>query len=544
MNLTSGIPGMIQSAVDAYYKARLAKKGETLTSDEFMNGVFEGCKPLMKAWVRYFEDPHWETLRLIYNDRKTSATTNLERDMDKSSVLMDTGLLSIDILRREYVFICPLFERFVAEELKRPFVVPSQTDKLLKSTEKTGAITINVTIDNSITDNSIKNTLTVENAFIAPGLTASGILQLLSSDANSGLIGDPRSGYAEALKKRFTSIKRKPLSGTFGGLGEDTKECQIEQDIVFDEFSSQIIQNVNVDDNQDLIDVTPTELETLDKRFSEARGRKTRPALTDALLNTLSERCQFYMKLSVVVEDALSFIKMDDYSPQLVLYGKALEQSLRDNFYELFHMDSTLRSFSVGNGKTFCDVVKDRSFISSYQFIIGDNINYLSRLAGEKQISFQNQSLTPGWWTELKNEINEARLIRNMADHAGSHSPGSDSVDDIFHCLVGSEESDGILRKTKVGNYLMNMLMTGDSSVSELLAKDSSVVTITEVKSDGRMQGKIENCEIVVKISKKKVQQYLYKNPDAHFEPGMKLHVKLLQYANNDMCDFFTARIL
>lgn len=548
MNLTDGIPGMVQNAVNAYYDARQAKDGDAFTSNEFMNVVFEGCKPLMREWIHYLKDTsHWETLRIIFDKRKSSTTTMLERDKDQSPVLTDTGLLLLDPLRGQYKFTCPVFERFVAEELKRPFYIPSETDKLLKALENQDVNTVNITIDNSVIDNSTidnstKNTLTVENTIIVPGLTASGILQLLNSDAD--FIGDVRLGYASALAKKFGEIQRKPLPQALSGGNEDAIDLQIEQDAVFDEFGSQILQNVNVDDNQDLIDVTPTELETLDKRFNEVRGRNIRSALTDSFLNALSERCQFYLKLSVVVEDALSFINMDDFSPQLVLYGKALEQTLKDNFYELFHSDSTLSSHRVESGRTFLDVSKEKSFISSYQFIIQDNANYLSRLAEDNQIRFHNKNLTSVWWRELKDEIHKARLIRNMADHAGVSSPKKENVDSIFSYLVGNEKSEGILRKSKVGIYLMNMLTTGDSSVSELLAKDSCVVTITEIKPDGRMQGAIDDCTIAVKISHKKIHQFLLTNPDAHFEVGMKLYVKLLQYSNNDTNDFFIAKIL
>lgn len=544
MNLTDGIPGMIQNAINSYYLARQQKNGNPLTSDEFLNVVFEGCKPLMREWVHYLKDTaHWDTLRIIYDNPETNTTTALERDKDTSSVLTDTGLLTIDSLNRKYIFTCPLFERFIAEELQRPFQMPSETDKLLKAIEQQSGNTINITIDNS-TENTTNNTLRVENTIIAPGLTASGILQLLNTDRSTELIGDTRASYASALAKQFGSIQRQSLPQFSNSIIEETIESQMEQDTAFDEFGSQIVQNVNIDDNQDLLDVSPEELETLDKRFSEARNRNVRSGLTDSFLSALSERCQFYLKLSVVVEDALSFIKMDDYSPQLVLYGKALEQSLRDNFFDLFHSDSTLSSYPVDSEKTFLDVLREKSYISAYQFIIRDNTFYLSQLAKDNNVQFQNENMTVQWWKALNTSIHHARLIRNMADHAGNESPTQKNVDEIYTYLLGKDDDKGILLKANAGRYLWNMISTGDFSVGDLLSRDSCVVTITEIKPDGRMNAIIDNCSISVKISRKKVQRFIMNNPDVHFVPEMKISAKLLEYSNNGIEDFFVGKII
>ena len=172
--------------------------------------------------------------------------------------------------------------------------------------------------------------VSVENMQIVQGISVKVFLQLLggSSREESGLL------IGRRLQRQISQFDREKIRIEMNRPVTDAAEHDRRVDQAFAEAGQQIFQDVQVDEYQDIIEITETELQTLDERFLLARNR-IHQDLKDDLLDKQSERCQFYIKMAVVVEEALSMpgIEFDDFSAQLILYGKAAEQALRDNLF-------------------------------------------------------------------------------------------------------------------------------------------------------------------------------------------------------------------
>ena len=78
----------------------------------------------------------------------------------------------------------------------------------------------------------------------------------------------------------------------------------------FDRASQQLFQDVQVDEDDKIANVTSAELRTLEGRFAAAREKIHRD-LSDEMLERQSERCRFYLKMAVVVEEALTLPGID-----------------------------------------------------------------------------------------------------------------------------------------------------------------------------------------------------------------------------------------
>jgi hypothetical protein len=328
-------------------------------------------------------------------------------------------------------------------------------------------------------------------------------------------------------------------------------------DEAFHKLSQSVVQDVPVDEDNDLL-VTPAELQTLDTRFAQARTRRA-GMLTDEILEAQSQRCQFYLKLSVIVEDALELpgIQMEDYSPQLVLYGKALEQALRDNFYELFHREQKLSTYDTrshcynGNSsETFGKKAVDDTMIGGYAHLIAAQSTHLASLCQTNQIKEQNQTKETAawtsWWNRLQNDIHEARRIRNLADHASPTSPDRQSLQDMCTLIMGSDAATGILPRLCVGSALQRELYPPVISfeVVQRFVNNSCAVLCTAVKTNGGIKAVIRDGGYVVSISSKRVQAFCTANGCQRSELlNRELVVKVLKSESQGGKDFFTAEI-
>lgn len=214
---------------------------------------------------------------------------------------------------------------------------------------------------------------------------------------------------------------------------------------------------------------TKEEMQTLDERFLEVRSRGVRTEVTDAFLGSLSEECGFYLKIAIVVEDALKaldMVNLGDFSAQLVMYGKVLEQCLRDNMYLLFSTERTLKDWdlyahkkNVESRNRFGAMRITQTFIGNYMHMMTDKKNYLSQLCNNKSVQdeedkMQDTSDWNDWWKNLSNDVDAARTCRNSADHAGSKSK-KDDLTVMCGLLFGDK---GILTRCSVGKRLYDKI--------------------------------------------------------------------------------------
>ena len=250
-----------------------------------------------------------------------------------------------------------------------------------------------------------------------------------------------------------------------GRLAEDSRfvidrnVSQEELDERYDEVADEIVGEI--------VPQLPSaeELQTLDERFREVRSRGVRTEITDTFLDALTDECQFYLKIAVVVEDALRIlhtVNLGDFSAQLVMYGKVLEQCLRDNMHELFHTEKKLKIWDLYRHKEddkstqcFGSMQVTKTFIGNYLYMMRDKKNYLSQLCNNKAIeSEEAQRKATGewnqWWKALSEDVDAARECRNTEDHAGSKSD-KDDLQIMCNLLFGDK---GIMNRCRVAKKL------------------------------------------------------------------------------------------
>lgn len=576
LNLTSGIPAMIQYTLNALYKQCL-KNPVPLTKSIIRDIAFQNCASLMEAWTKHLSDRHWKILRIVLDGGDARECDKLPKNDNVCNHLLDTGLITCSIEMNSETgdpaqklhFNCPLFEMYVRRELGRPEPdeppkkEPSKIEKIVNGlTGNKEGITLNIEYHENIVtnnDNSVTNNLNAENIQIVQGMSASELIGILTSTDSLCGISDSRQFFAtslsnqirEALPAEVFSLPAKPSNIT---EVEFDRLC----DEKFDEIGQRIIQDVEVDDDQELINVTTEELQTLDNRFYEAVSR-CRNGFDTRLLNIFSERCKFYFKLAVIVEDALNFpgIKLQDYSPQLVLYGKVLEQSLRDNLYPLFHKDKELGEYdtytnkkSASSPNVFRNKNSEKSFIGDYAHLINAQRQYLSEICSDKNIQSNGQNLDvaqwESWWRGLEDDIHQARKIRNKTDHASPISPDSTDLNNMFDCLAGTPLKEGVLSRLETGLNLFRALYPASvpQSTIDSLINQECTMTVLEKKPDGRIKGILDDNYMPVKISKKKYVDFLSKNPESNIVIRDKLQVRISDFRAQDDEEFFCAEIL
>ena len=547
LDITAGIPGLLKDALREVFAAK-SQSGCELSAEELTEYALAGCHELMDKWVQYFDDARWETAEAVVECVSEAAIrSRLTKDADKLSSLTKAGLIIKNIRRQEYHPICPLFKTYLLNELSRrkkneiipaPQPEPQRLEYHYHFSEGTKFVQ---------GDDHSQN-LTAQNVQIQNGLTVSNVLELLGT-------GDTRDLFASRLSEQL----RKSIStGSMGMLPRSEYASEEAYEEAYDQAFSNAIQDLETDEEQDLV-VTPAEMQTLDSRFADARTR-CRTYLTDELLSQQSERCQFYLKLSVIVEDALELpgIQMEDYSPQLVLYGKALEQALRDNFYDLFHKDSTLSVYNTYHNcpepysdDVFANKTINQTLIGNYTCLIAAKRSYLVGLCQDNPVTIPDQPADingwNSWWNRLNSDVSTARKIRNLADHADSVSPDRSSLNNMCDMLLGSGSDVGILPRTVVGKQLRQNLFPPEISheVLEKFLNNTCRVQCTTVKKNGGIKGVTCDGGYPVNISPKRAKSFREANScqDVDFT-GKILMVKVLECTTQDNKDFFGAQIL
>lgn len=258
----------------------------------------------------------------------------------------------------------------------------------------------------------------------------------------------------EQIMGRITGDSRFSIDRTV-----DEAALDVRFDEVADEIVSEFVPQLP----------TPEEMQTLDERFREVRDRGIRTEVTDAFLDSFTEECQFYLKIAVVVEDALRIlhtVNLGDFSAQLVMYGKVLEQCLRDSMFELFHTERKLKIWDLYRHKEdaqstqcFGTMQVNKTFIGNYLFMMRDKKNYLSQLCNNKAIESEEAQVQATaewnrWWKTLSEDVDAARECRNTADHAGSKSE-KDDLTVMCDLLFGEK---GIMNRCKVAKKLYDKI--------------------------------------------------------------------------------------
>lgn len=404
------------------------------------------------------------------------------------------------------------------------------------------------------TDNS--QTLNADNVLISNGISFQELIHWIANpDQDNLATADFQQFLGNTLSDRFRRFLADSAPPERGSESDDEYELICDQH--FSSIGSKMLPDIQVnEDNEAIIEVDAEELVTVDQRFDAVRHR--RPALTDEVLMSQSERCQLYLKLSVIVEDALAVVGMfmEDYSPQLVLYGKALEQSLRDNLYVFFSTDSTISVWDTfkqredpDSSNVFKNLIRDMSFIGSYVFVLKNQREYISHRCVDNGIRINGK--TQGfyewkyWWKDLTGSIANAKKIRDKTDHASQTAPVKADLDAMCNRLFGDANNPGVLTRLTIGLDLALLLMEEENLESiHSLENTEREAVISKIKPGNALDCTILDGNYVAKISKSAVNKFLSTHDNIELCEGMHICAMLGLYELQDGNEFFHATLV
>lgn len=572
-NLSGGIPKLVNILAKQIYENLLANNG-TVNVGEVMKAARSKCEPILDGWCKLLTDAQLDAIRKLTARCSSDEKYGYYDFTAESNEVAVAALESRNLFRRysyvdqnrnlifpgDYVmrFNSLLFQRY-CREMK--MVAAAKRNPLCGAEEKKSKdkqLVINTYNYGTIYENGAANnsqSLNVQTMQVVQGISPKEFLQMLNHSGSPEELGMLISGRLQKyIREKFD--RRELLEA----MEQPYMDIVAHDDLVdqaFDQIGQQMFQDVQIDENDDIVDVTPTELRTLEGRFAAAR-EKIHQDLTDEMLERQSERCQFYLKMAVVVEEALTLpgIDFDDYSAQLILYGKAVEQALRDNLFTLFHREAKLSAYSLGR-KSENPIARDnfshmniaKTFIGSFAHLIGAKSNYLAYLCAD--VSFeQYKGKIPSdwvtWWKDLATDIHHAREIRNLASHAGSESPEREKIEEMYGLLVGSSGTQGILERILAGKDLSYRYNVPSMTRVEADKMTGQICEMqcTKQKSNGGIRGKLIGTGYEVNISPRKVNRY-QENCSVSYST-MENHifmVKILELKHDSGRDFFTAEI-
>lgn len=289
------------------------------------------------------------------------------------------------------------------------------------------------------------------------------------------------SNYIEDIwKKTISTFNISPdVTGNYH-LGEKSEE-------VVNYFGDKIfpIDKITADDEKS---------KKLDDNFESIR-KNISPAISNKLLKDLSPKCRLYVKVAVIVEYSLKNITLSDYSATLVMYGKALEQGLRDSLYEVIQGNDILNKLTDRRENPITAIEREKTTIGNYVAYIDNNIQPLSEETKnlqdnqeEIQKSVNEWSI---WWEKLRDEIKDAGNIRNRSDHAGLNIPDTD----LYKMKKLLFVNEGIFESLNI----INILVETRNRDADKVQDQEDLIKIVQAEFIGeRMQ---ENYLIVGRLS-------------------------------------------
>lgn len=513
--LTGGFPLLLNNAAKHAFNALNsgdADNWEQITRENTMKEAV----PLFKRWCKVTPD---EQLDLLANLPERVALW--DRDLVTAGLLEKRGLLLRDFeVRRDgrhikkdgYIYNCGLFRAFChnpewMEEVRRnnplrkveapapvfdiaalmggnPQVPPVPVPPVNPPVIPPGS-NVEINIYNGPVNNNQSTVLA------APSFE--GLLSILSMD---------RQQMGTKLLNMFHQAKAAlpPVIDTDTAEIIEAADDQAAQRISA-VFIPEEVESENMEQYQQ-------EQKTLEDRFNAVRASVDPDGyLDDALLNSLSVKCRMYLQIAVVVDDAmeaLSGLQMEDLSAQMVMYGKVLEQCLRDNLYELFSHDENLRYFDSFAGKTdrasksvFANMNRKQATIGSYIMMLQRKSGYLQALCRDHGVSYQDQKIHYDWWKDLGKDTDAARNLRNKGAHPGSETTKEHLVK-MRRLLIGE---GNILRRCVLGDQLTEKVLAkkepdikappGATGAARLIGMKSNMFD-AQVTQSGGLQGKLQ----------------------------------------------------
>ena len=489
--LTAGIPGLLQRSLKALYRCRKEEAG-ALTGERLQCVALASCRDLMRQWTKHLDKPYWDTLKAILDSgRDADITKALPREKDRRAELKDSGLIVRNESTQTWWMICPLFELYLREELERPQSLEDQLEDYMKlgkecagdgvtlhlELHQAGEQTINQVRGDYLADGATKHE---QNLQINAGLiSAEEFLNRLGIGnlVLGGNSGQPALTQEEKLDNYLRLNQRLHQSAEGAVQMLDTGDEQ-ENDHRLDLLIAQTGQEILPDVDPDTLKGSC--LTGIEQRFAAIRAEMgLEEELNDRMMQSLSPLCRFYVEAALVVEDHMESIMfmLQDYSTHLVMYGKCLEQSLRDS---LFLMLKTHRDFcdyntylhrnTPGDSRTFGAMRSEtNAMLGAFCYMLNERKHQFGALCAQYGVAVPGVVDDPmperdwgQWWRDFAQKVRAAKNIRNRV-HAGGKSPTKGDLDDLRRNTFGM---DGVLYLSQVGRALSSKLEIDAQPVS------------------------------------------------------------------------------
>ena len=573
--LTGGVPTLLCPAACCAFEHKL--RGEDIPWRGVKEAVLRECSGLMERWLGILTHPEAQLLQELAGQIQEAVPISFGLRDGAAPLLLARGLI-VDLGDNCYDFNSRLFQDYCIQnppQPRRPRALLTQKPTPVSPSPEPSAAPegwppnlpwtpggVIYYEDKSTHVHSGGGTIQagavqVHNTVVhSEGLSVSELLGILGS------AGSSRGELAAQLVQRLNQcLPAGGLPALPDGLSQEEREEQEQlYDEAFHQMDSGFLADLEVDEDQEVLNVSLQEQQTLDERFLQARTR-CRAGLTDELLSLVSERCRLYLKLSVVVEDALSILgseTMRDCSPHLVLYGKALEQTLRDNLFELFHREERLSIYDTYShreneysNKNFRNKDPNEAFIGNFTCLIYSKAAYLGQLCAGKKVTAPEGELSEQqwvqWWRNLRDSIDQARRIRNLADHPDNQLPTAEDLDRMCALLFGTPEEAGLLSRTGVGKALLLELFPPeiDPFTGSGMIGSRTLFRCTERTKSGGLKGRLVPEEFEASVSPRQVKRYCAALGTESFEqPDAPLEARVLEYKIQDGRSFFCLELL
>lgn len=549
-DISGGIPLLLYMA--AKHAFTVLEEGTEPFAPAVLERALPEALPILKHWCKVTPRNQLDLLSAL-----REGTALREQDKTDAGALVERGLLrkAFDLGRdgshipaEGYTYNSGLFREFCGNSAwldavwdknplrKEPAPAPAFDPSAILNGSGGPVYIGQVTVhQGDVIDNRGQQNLTYQPTVVAaPGFARLFDMLDLSGDALGGRLLELFNGTPRALPETVDADL----------VAEETA------DRIASMFIPQEIEEGKLEECQE-------EQKTLEDRFNAIRSKVDPEGyVDDALLESLSLKCRMYLQIAFVVDDVLSPLKnllLGDLSAQMVMYGKVLEQQLKDNLYPLFNKDEVLRDIDVFKNTT--DVWSKTTFgfmklhktsIGNYMALMQGQSQRLETLCAQKQVTDGDQPLDALWWENLGSDVNDARNLRNGGDHAGTET-AQDDLEGMRRLLFGQGR---ILHRCGAGKRLTQAIWPPKPKAvpaakpldEDKAALQGQTVDMTNIQVTGRggIRGTIVGTDYSAAVSPKHLQE---RGCDPQDLVGKTVSVKIIRWDANPTSQKFNAEL-
>lgn len=460
--LSGGIPSIFRRAAEHAYTMK--SNGVTDYWRDVFQETYANVSVLLSHWCKFISAGQIAVLKTLA-DSDSPRGVAFEEDTLKiaAQALVNRGLLANPIeagtlrpIPGLFKFNTPLLKRFCKDHYFKEYVrreiwptLSSPSGALSQENQLSPAASITVNNYNYInSNNTVHNNqqLTVKNIQM--------VLQQINSKIEPSeflelLRGDPQrlADRMQKIAEDRLPLLAQPSEGDNSERIEDAVICDIGEKLIGTPSESQ--------------------REEMEDIFEEIRS--DHPELDNILALQLSPECKYCLKAASVVEHRLRDISFSDYSHIGILYGKVLEQSLKDSFFIFLKSNEMFSKKSVNAwGKKLGECEVEETSIGTYYNLLRPRSGYLAKYCAEKNVeasgNIMMQMEWKKWWNHLVEDLENAKSIRNDSGHPNKPEAKVTSTrkDELKAYILGTNGKDSLIERTTQIGLALKATMESD----------------------------------------------------------------------------------